>query len=529
MKYFVLRNSTIEYCVDKYIHLTGAGVEYSGYDDISQIDNACDRYLWFYTVPYKAQSEVVAGEIANYASQFAYIVSLVDKSKMIIALTAEQIFEINSITSDFQVKDAINHYNQTLREIAHSNPNVKIVDFSKFTNNYAQSQLVDWKYYFISKTAINPKLSRDFAVWFDAQVKAIEMSRKKCLILDLDNTLWGGIVGEDGVHGIKIGGDYPGSAYELFQQYILELQRQGVILALCSKNNESDIKQVWQENKNNLITEQHLSAWRINWQNKAINIDELSKELNIGLDSMVFIDDNPTERELVKTMLPSVVVPDFVEHPYDLPKLIQDIANKYFSIHTLTSEDLSKTEQYKANQQRSSFESSFASLDEYIKGLGIKLDIQPICQATIERAAQMTQKTNQFNLTTKRYTVGDIQSIIDSNGIGYTISVSDKFGDNGITGLILISNRNNEYEIDTFLMSCRVLGKGIENEFLTAVLIKTKEIGVEQIKAQYIATLKNGQVEDFYKKFGFTEIAQNIYIANLLEFNLNQTEKYSIL
>lgn len=528
MKYFVFRNMTIESIFASAAKEVGANIAYSGYEDISDISPDANLYVWWYIAPYDGENKQIADIIDHYIALLDFTLQQIDSYKTVIALTMVPVFEVNCITSGSLIKLAINKYNQTLYTLAEKHENLKVIDFSSFTGSYVSSQLIDWKYYFISQMAINPRISKDFGVWFGNQVRAINLNRKKCLVLDLDNTLWGGIVGEDGVHGIMIGGDYPGNAYRYFQRHLLDLQRQGIILTVCSKNNLNDIVQVWSENQNNLIKEDSLSAYRINWQDKATNIVELAQELNIGIDSMVFIDDNPTERELIKRMLPEVIVPDFPEHPYNLPPFIAKIAQDYFSIYHLTQEDKAKTEQYKANAERKMSNSLFSDMREYLFSLEMKLIIEPASPITIERVAQMTQKTNQFNLTTRRYTESDIESMLVQGAKIWTLSVSDRFGDNGITGLLIAKIDNSTATIDTLLLSCRILGKGIEVEFVKYILHLLKNSGIEQVVAEYISTVKNGQVADFYTRLGFESINENTFQISLLNFDYTQNSIYTI-
>lgn len=505
MKYFVLRNMTIEPLFQEVMKRLESSVSYSGYEDISDLGCDSDRLIWWYLAPYKAEIGQSASEIINYGSLLQLALNSISSTKTVIAITIESIFEVNCVSSKSEIKLAVSRYNNFLYELAEEYKNLKVVDICGFTRNYSRDQLIDWKYYFISQMALNPRLAKDFGKWFAAEIIAIEMNRKKCLVLDLDNTLWGGVVGEDGIHGVKIGGDYPGNAYLYFQRYILELARQGVILAVCSKNNLDDVKQLWHNNSNNLITDDNLSAFRINWQDKATNITEIAKELNIGVDSIVFVDDNPTERELVKGMLPEVSVVDFPAQPYGLPAMIENISQQYFKIYSLTNEDTAKVEQYKANAQRNRVQGGFSNMDDYIRSLEIVLSIDEISSSTIERVAQLTQKTNQFNLTTKRYTQSDIEHILRNGGVGWTLNVSDKFGDSGITGVLIAKLDGNSANIDTLLLSCRVLGKDIETAFVNEILGRLLKFGISKVIGVYIPTLKNGQVANFYSKLGFVQ------------------------
>ncbi|MEI3465692.1 MAG: HAD-IIIC family phosphatase [Bacteroides fragilis] len=219
---------------------------------------------------------------------------------------------------DYQLQAAVAEYNNALYVAEAGHKNVKVIDITEFTRKFNTSELFDWKFYFISQMGMNPKLSKDFKAWWDKKQNSISLKRKKCLVLDLDNTLWGGVLGEEGIDGIKIGGDYPGKAFLYWQEALLDLSKSGVILTVCSKNNEQDVLDAWDKNPFNVLKKEHFVAYRINWTDKATNIKELASELNIGLDSFVFVDDNPTERELIKQMLPMVEVPEFPTQPYGL-------------------------------------------------------------------------------------------------------------------------------------------------------------------------------------------------------------------
>jgi FkbH-like protein len=249
---------------------------------------------------------------------------------------------------------------------------------------------------------------------------------------------------------------------------------------------------------------------RINWNNKADNIREMAEELNIGFDSIVFLDDSPSERELVKRFLPEVTVPDFpAKQPYMLPVFFKKTVEQYFSVYALSEEDRAKTAQYKANAQRSQAQRSFANMDEYIRWLEIELTVADVNDVTITRAAQMTQKTNQFNLTTRRYADAELRDKLATGGRIFTLSVRDRFGDSGITGLCIVDLKDDTAYLDSFLLSCRVLGKHIEDAFLIFVLNQLKQQNIKTVQAKYIPTSKNMQVKDFYPENGFRVIARD--------------------
>lgn len=492
---YVFRNYTIE-------NLFEADTVFSGYDDISEIPED-NTYVWFYNCPVGFEPARIADEVRGIGEKLRIVAGLIPPSATFYVVSIENMFPTGICSMDREVADALAEVNRLAFELAQSTPNIKYVDFGSFLSRYEPSDWVAWRFYFISQMIVNPKLVPAFKEWWGAQVRTIGGCRKKCLVLDLDNTLWGGVLGEDGIAGIKMAGDYPGNAFHYFQCALKALSETGVILAVCSKNNESDVLELWEKNPFVVLGPKYISAYRINWNNKADNIRELANELNIGLDSMVFVDDNPTERELVRGELPMVEVPDFPAKPYQLMEFYAELVERYFRAYSLTREDLAKTEQYKANARRSAEQAHFTNLDDFIKSLEIEIDIVAADDFNIDRLAQMTQKTNQFNLTTKRYSVADLNGLVEDGARIFAISVRDKFGDNGITGEIIVTGKGDEATIDTLLLSCRILGKKIENAFIDAVLCRLRAEGVKVVKAKYIPTPKNGQVCDFYDRAGF--------------------------
>ena len=528
MKYFIFRNYTIEPFFRNF------EAQFSGYGDISFVDDTTDRYIWCYFAPYKTDNKAVASEIENYGNMLELVLSKINSNKFFFVFTMQIIFKINYQKKDFYVDQSIINYNQKIRDLAENHSNLKIIDFVEFSGmveNFRIERggplpLIDWKFYFLSQMPLNPKLAGYFSEWFLKQVETVEFKRKKCIVLDLDNTLWGGILGEDGIEGISIGDSYPGNCFLFFQEYLLQLRDAGIILTVCSKNNEQDVVDLWNTHPNLKIRKDHLSAYRINWNNKVDNIQQMTKELNIGLDSLVFIDDNPTERELVHQLLPQVAIPDFPKQPYYFPELCKYLTDSYFSVYELSNEDIKKSQQYKENAERKRFENGFVNFESYLTSLKMELTIERLNDLNKLRFAQMTQKTNQFNLTTKRYYENDLQQLADNGAFIFGLRVKDKFGDYGLTGMILIKKEQltieNTVEIDSFLLSCRILGKNIEIVFLQYILLTLKEIGIQTIKAIYIKTQKNGQVADFYEKLGFDVVNQN---EELKEYKLNLKHK----
>lgn len=523
MKTFIFRNNTIE-------NLFGTkDVEYSGYDDISYVPTDFDRYLWCYQVMVKPETDLLVTEAQSFWDKFQLVYQQIPATKNIIVFTLVDLASISYTNDAFELRNAIAVFNKQLTEFAAMHSNVKVVDFNEFLSQYPKQNWIDWKYFFISQMIFSPQLMLPFRKWWKRKMEEIEFKRKKCLVLDLDNTLWGGVLGEDGVNGIKIGGDYPGKAFLYFQEALVELSKRGIILTICSKNNEADVLEAWEKNPFIVLKKEFISAYRINWNDKASNIQALAKELNIGLDSMVFIDDNPTERELIKQTMPMVEVPEFPDQPYKLPVFFKILVDRNFRIYTVTDEDKKKTAQYKANALRAEAQTHFTDFTDFLKSLEMEVTVLPLDEFNLPRIAQMTQKTNQFNLTTRRYTDADVKAFGEHGWHVYCVSVKDKFGDNGITGTIMATP---DGCIDELLLSCRILGKGIEFAFVKKVLALLKDEGITTITAEYIPTAKNIQVMDFYDRCGFTLISEQDgckqYEADLHNLNLDIKDYYHI-
>lgn len=516
MPTFVFRNYTVEpFLGDK-------DVSYSGYGDISVVPHDVERYIWFYQVPVNADGVQLAEELDSFRDKLDMVLAAADDHISFIIFSLVDLFSLKLTGDDVKVCNAIMEFNRHAASLASARPNVKWVDFSEFTLNYELDSLINWKYYLMSQTLLSPKLVHDFKAWWQRVERELALQRKKCLVLDLDNTLWGGILGEDGVTGIQLGEDYPGLAYSVWQRALLQLERRGVILAVCSKNNEADVIEAWQQNPNMVLKREHFSAMRINWQDKVTNLRELATELNIGLDSMVFVDDNPTERELVRQLLPEVSVPDFPSKPYQLMPFFKQLVEDYFRIYAVTNEDLAKTEQYRANALRKAEEAHFPDMESYLYSLDMELDVIPADEHNLPRIAQMTQKTNQFNLTTRRYAEADVQQRLDNGWRIFCLAVRDRFGDSGITAAIFLEPVDDlTVNVDSLLLSCRILGKGIEEAFFKTILNLLRLDGYRKVTAQYLPTAKNGQTADFYDRMGMSCVSTDQDGHKNYEMNLD--------
>ena len=317
----------------------------------------------------------------------------------------------------------------------------------------------------------------------------------------------GGVIGEDGIGGVELSTTKEGSRYRDFQKRIKDIKEEGAILAVVSKNNMEDAMDGINNHPDMILREKDFVAIKANWEPKTVNIGELAKELNIGLDSFVFIDDNPIEREAVKTALPQVIVPEFPKDTANLEKFAIEIGKKYFSTLKLTKEDSQKTEQYQIEHKRLELKKETPLLEDYLKSLEMKLTIREITEEDIPRAAQLTQKTNQFNLTTRRYTESDIRRMKEDENYRIWIGeLEDKFGSYGKVILAIVRlEPEHRAVIDTFLMSCRVMGRNVETEFLKYIEHYLKEEGIREIIGEYMETPKNKVVKDFWSRQAYKQ------------------------
>ena len=338
-------------------------------------------------------------------------------------------------------------------------------------------------------------------------LKPLKGLTRKCIVLDLDETLWGGIVGESGPEGIHLGPTAPGVEYMEFQKALLNLTRRGILLAVCSKNNPEDALQVLRSHKYMILREEHFSAMRINWRSKADNLREIAQELNIGLDSMVFIDDNPKERELIRQLLPEVLVVDLPSDPSRYRTTFEELSD--FELLSITREDQMRLMQYKAIRKRETLRSSTPSLEEYLRSLQIKAEITLAGPEVLQRLVQMLNKTNQFNLTTQRYQTAEVAQFLNSEKhLVYTLQVSDRFSDQGIVGVAIIEKEDCCWRIDSLLMSCRVIGFSVESAFLHRIYEHARQAGIKTLTGEFIPTKKNQPAKEFYPQHGFTLIKE---------------------
>jgi FkbH-like protein len=377
--------------------------------------------------------------------------------------------------------------------------NVKIVDINKVISKLSISSSVDLRYYYSSKTLYSVEFYKQYFEYIKPIFLSTAGKIKKALIFDCDNTLWKGVLGEDGFDNIKI--------YQEIQYLALDLAKKGVIIGICSKNNPEDVDEVLKKHQDMIIRDNDIVIKKVNWGDKASNLKLIAKELNIGTDSLVFIDDSSFEIDLIKKKLPEVRVFQVPKKEYEYGLMVRELSNLFYN-SSETKEDERKVQIYKEQLQRTKGEESIENIEDYLATLGLVLKVYIDDPTQVARISQMTQKTNQFNLTTKRYSESGIKSfILNSDKIVISIEVNDKFGSSGLTGLAVLCKKTSE--IDTLLLSCRVLGRNIEYVFINIIIDIANKNKFEVLKARYIKTHKNPQVEDFYDKCGFDVIAKD--------------------
>jgi FkbH-like protein len=419
--------------------------------------------------------------------------------------------------------NVIARLNEGLRDSLANTGNAYVSNVGACLARLGAQQFYDTRYWHLARSPYSRQGLAEIAKEDFKFIRALKGKSKKCIILDCDNTLWGGIVGEDGLEGIKLGESYPGSAFTELQQFLLSLYERGVILALCSKNNELDVWEVFDKHPDMILKREHIAAWRIDWDNKVDNIINIASELNIGIDSIVFVDDSDFEINLVKEQLPEVQT---IQLPKERPSEFRWIVAEAscFDSPYITKEDKARGKLYVAERLRRSERNISVDMETYCRSLSMKLEVGYADKFTFNRIAQQTQRTNQFNLTSRRYTESDIMSL--SKSIDYDVlwlRVTDKYADMGIVGSSIIRYQDGNAIIDTLLLSCRALGRGIEKQFLIELMYLASNRGAKSILGQYVVSPKNSQVEGFYESQGFV-LANTIYEHNKGEwytFELN--------
>ncbi|MDR3377895.1 MAG: HAD-IIIC family phosphatase [Verrucomicrobiae bacterium] len=399
----------------------------------------------------------------------------------------------------FQLK----RLNFELMQLAQGQKHVFLADVAGLAAQAGYAVAHDPRLYATSKVALALDFLPAVAKAVTDIVQAVSGQAKKCLILDLDNTLWGGVIGDDGMENLQLGDLGMGHAYDHLQRWARELQRRGIILAVCSKNNEDTAKQPFREHPDMILRLEDIAVFVANWDNKVDNLKLIQSTLNIGFDAMVFLDDNPFERNLVREHLPAVTVPELPEDPALYVAYLAGL--NLFETASFSEEDLQRTRQYQAEAARSDFQKSFTSIDDYLQSLDMVSEVKPFDDFSLPRVAQLTQRSNQFNLRTVRYTVADIDRLRAApDHLTLSFQLADKFGDHGLVGLVILKQLDATAAfIDTWIMSCRVLKRGMEEFIVNQMVRQARARGLTRLIGEYLPTPKNNMVKNLYGDLGF--------------------------
>ncbi len=405
----------------------------------------------------------------------------------------------------------IRKLNASLQEAMAADRNIYPVDLLSVQVRIGQEQFFHAPFYYSAKMPVSLDGISYMAEAAAGVLTAMHGHMKKCIITDLDNTLWGGIVGDDGIGGIEIGELGRGHAFTNLQRWLKQLKEYGVILAVCSKNEEKAAREPFEKHREMVLRLDDFSVFVADWKDKAANICLIQETLNIGMDAIVFLDDSPFERGLVRQAIPALEVPELPEDPALCLEYLQYC--NYFEAISYASADGNRTGMYQAEFARRQSQTSYGSLDGYLQSLGMEGRVQPFSSDNFARVAQLTQRSNQFNLRTVRYTQEEIARIAKSSQyLTLAFSLKDKYGDYGLVAVAILEKKSvTEVFIDTWLMSCRVFKRGMEEFVMNCMVRIVRQHGFLLINAQYLPTAKNVPVKDIYTKMGFTEIQENWY------------------
>ncbi len=398
--------------------------------------------------------------------------------------------------------EAVRSINAGLRRIASEISGVHVFDYDALVAAHGRNRWRDEQRWATVKLPMRSDAMLALAEEWVRYLAPIANRVCKVLVTDLDNTLWGGVIGEDGVSGIKADREYPGVAYWNVQRALLDIKRRGILLAICSKNNREEALEAFRAHAGMLLQPGDFVAERINWQDKPSNLREIAAELNVGLDSLAFLDDNPTERERVRRELPEVTVIELPDDPMGFAGAVRQ--SPVLERLAISVEDTERSRYYTEQRERAAAMGGATSVEDFYRSLEQEVEIAPVNEATLARAAQLTQKTNQFNITTKRYTEQRLAELAETPGWEiHTVRVKDRFGDNGLVGVMMTRSAGDAREIDTFLLSCRVISRTVETAMLAFLAQESRSQGQAALRGWFLPTAKNAPASDFYKKHGF--------------------------
>lgn len=469
--------------------------------------------LDYYSFPYRYDGAARRNIIESKSKEIINLINTIkDNTDATIVINSFKVPQSTSMgilenKQEYGFLESIQDLNEKIKNFTKNESRVFLFDLNTFYSRYGSEIIEDKRLHYLADMKFSDlgleKISGEYVGYMIPKLSLT----KKCLVLDLDNTLWGGVIGEDGIEGIKLGLENEGRLFLDFQKKILNLFERGVILAINSKNNLDDVKDVFERHEYMLLKEKHFASIKINWQDKATNMKEIAQELNIGTDSLIFLDDDKFNRELIRQTMPEVLVVDLPEDTAQFPAVIDSLP--WFNTFQITQEDLKKGEMYVQQRKREEFKNTVTNVEEFLKNLNMLLTFIQANKFSIPRISQLTKKTNQFNLTTKRYSEDEIETLSQlPEYLVRAIKLEDRFGDNGLTGVVIIKKGQDEWSIDSLLLSCRILGRRVEFALMEKLITDAKKENVHYILGSYIPTKKNAVVKNFYSECGFVSVEE---------------------
>ena len=414
-----------------------------------------------------------------------------------------EVLEMGQASAGMAIFHAISQF--WTQEIARQE-RVRLFDLHGLMLNAGMRQAHDVRKWLLYRQPYTESFWQDIGRMLGRMIGAEKISPKKCVVLDLDNTLWGGIIGEDGLEGIQLGDDFPGKAYRDFQRHLLYLKNKGVLLAVATKNNADDAYEVFDKHDAMVLSRKEIAVFEIHWESKVESIKRVAKKLNIGVDSLVFVDDNPKEIGEVTERLPDVSCVMVPEELAYLPGLLTE--TDFFDFADVTDEDRRRTEMMAADNIRQETQETMSE-EEFRRSLNLKIDVFTAQKQHLARVTQLINKTNQFTMTTIRRTQDEVEALaLSKDALVLGMDIKDKYGDYGLVGVAILMKQNSRCIIDTLLMSCRVLGRGAEDTFIAKIAEAAETLGCAEMRGKYIPTAKNGVVKDLYERFNFSYDSQ---------------------
>lgn len=392
--------------------------------------------------------------------------------------------------------------NELAAKVCRKFTSVYVFDYARMVSEFGLQRWCDPKLFYLGRIPFGIEAQLETGRRLARYLRVTRLPACKCLVVDLDKTLWGGVLGEDGPQGIALGEDYPGNVYKDFQRKLLSLRDRGVLLAVASKNNVADVLEIFRTHPDCLLKEKDFAALQIHWDDKAKSLTAIARDLNIGTDALAFFDDSPVEREWIRLQMPEVTVIEVPTSPLGFAKALDE--SGAFDHLDISAEDRERPEMYQKERERQYLQARSVSVEEFLQQLDMTATIGYVSKENFPRVAQLISKTNQFNLTTRRRTPSELEAVIESGAVALWLRVADRFGDNGLVGVAIAAPAElGKWTVDTFLLSCRVIGRQVETVLLSILSSIVRKRGGQVLLGEYIRSPKNGLAAEFYPKHGF--------------------------